>query len=130
MKFSIARYYRFLFGYIYKGYTDQGEKDIPGLYTLLFISTVFFTNILSLYILLIILFDISNELISGITGVFIFFVLVLMNYLYFYFYKKKDEAASLFQEEKHSSIKTWVLGYIVSSLITIIVLFIIYFNSP
>lgn len=129
----IAKYYNFFFYSTYKWYLLQGEKRIPGLYALLFVSLIFFLNLLSLYVgFFLLLLKVSGKSINGTTSSVIFGVILFFNYYFFYFRKGKLKVLQHYnQYDKTEMIQMQkeILIYWMSSILLIILLLIIYFNT-
>jgi len=133
MLHSLFKYYNYFFYSIYRWYVSQGEKRIPGHYAILFISTIFSLNILSLFLgIFLLLLKISEENINGIKGALVFISLCLLNYYYFYYRKGKENAIKLFESydvAERKKMRRRIRIYCVTSVLIIIILLYIYFNS-
>ncbi|MEQ1678612.1 MAG: hypothetical protein ABL876_18090 [Chitinophagaceae bacterium] len=129
---SIIKYYRFLFYYIYKGYLNQGEKRVPGLYALFGVTVLISFNIISACIFFLIALKIDGSFINGYITVAVFVLFFLINYSYFYLGKGKETALKLFVNLNEGSIrklKLFSLIYIIATAALLILALYLYINS-
>lgn len=129
----ISKYFNFFFYSTYKWYLLQGEKRVAGHYTLLFMSLIFSLNIISFYVgFFLLLFKVSGKNINGTTSSIIFGIILFLNYYFFYFRKGKTKALQLFDLYHNTELKKMrkeIMIYWMSSILLMMVLLSIYFNS-
>lgn len=128
----IIKYYRYFFYFIYTWYISKEEKDIPGLYALSLITLMLCLNILTLFIVSLILFvKPSYSGINSYYGYVLFAAVYCFNWLYFYTKKRKNEIFESFSNssnEEKNKLKKVVLLYMGFSLVSIITAMAIYLS--
>jgi len=125
-------YFHYLFYYLYKGYLQKGEKIMPGLFTVSLMSVILFFNICSCILLFLLFFKIENISVNPAIGGILIGVIFLFNYLYFYGLKSKEKVLKLFSIIKRIQIRrlsVYILVYIFSSILLMIVTLALYINS-
>jgi Ca2+/Na+ antiporter len=125
-------YYKFFFYYIYKGYLEKGEKNLAGLFTLHFMSLIFFLNFLSFFIIFFLLIlKGDREVVTGLSAVIFYIFILAFNYFYFYLKRGKEQALILFSTNNLTNtkkIKQIIWTYIIVSMLLIVSSLYFYFH--
>lgn len=124
-------YYRFLFYYVYQGYVNKDEKNLAGVYALCLMTLVFFSNLMSFFIIVFLLIlKIDGTIMNGLIGGILFIIILSANYIYFYRKKGKEKAIAAFSQaaQNTSKLKTAMLIYILSSIILMFASLYFYIN--
>lgn len=122
-------YFQYFFFYLYRGYQQNGEKSMPGFMSILFMSTIFTFNFITLYSLLIISLKIPEKFLHPYIGVVAFLLILSLNCIYFYLLKGKEKVVTIFNQADTKALKqkrTGILSYIVLSIVLIIL--VVYFR--
>ena len=118
------KYFNFLFYFIFKGYYNKGEKEIAGLYAVLLVSLIIFSNLLSVAVwILIIVVNSDNTIVTGMVGGVSYGMICLGSWLYFYQFDGKRKAINTFEKSSPAEvqmIRTSVIIYIIVSAVAIV----------
>lgn len=102
---------------------------MPGFMSILFMSTIFTFNFITLYSLLIISLKIPEKFLHPYIGVAAFLLILSLNCICFYLLKGKEKAVTLFNQADTKALKqkrTGILSYIILSIVLIVL--VVYFR--
>lgn len=121
---KLNKSYNAFFSLVYFKYQKIGEKQIPGFYAVCFLTVLEAFNFLSLVFLYMFVFNINKQSFQNYYCYLIFFPILIFNYIYFYLKKQKERSILEYENispEKRKEIKTWVIGYIITTVITTVI---------
>mgnify|MGYP003577010585 CR=1 FL=1 len=103
----------FLFYSAYKQYQKWGEKDIPGIYAVCFISLLQLFNALTLLILGVLFKIVNLDKVESFHIVFFVILILLINYMYIYKKRGKENIIEYYSKQCYlRSIKLSSLLYV------------------
>lgn len=115
---------QFLFEVISKKYDKWGEAKLSGLYALCIISLLYTFNLISIWILSLILKLITQQAINGIYFYILFLFFLLVNYLLVY--KRKNYSNIPKNSKRLKKIRTYAILYVLLTVIFFLTSFVYY----
>lgn len=122
---SIIDLYNFFFSTLYFYYQKIGERQIPGLYAICFLTIFESFNFISLVFLYMNVFKVSTQRIHNYYGYLTFFPILALNYLYFYVKKQKEIGIAEFGSiplARRKRLRAYFIVYISVTLISFVIL--------
>lgn len=108
----------FIFYSAYKQYQKWGEKDIPGIYAVCFISLLQLFNSLTLLILAVLFKMVNLDMVESLHIVLFTSILLLFNYVYIY--KKRGKENIIEYYSKQGSLRSIKLISLLYASLTIV----------